>query len=118
MNISETLFQFIKEYIELANRQNEIYALLEEKGIEFQNPKHLTLYNNSSRLKLRFEEGDSPRLKDGAEYERIEGLGYVMEIATLDHDKTIQVLNAKQAAASDISEFATLIGVFFLLMQE
>ena len=41
-----------------------------------------------------------------------------MEIATLDHDKTIQVLNAKQAAASDISEFATLIGVFFLLMQE
>ena len=71
--MSETLFQFIKEYIELANRQNEIYALLEEKGIEFQNPKHLTLYNNSSRLKLRFEEGDSPRLKDGAEYERIEG---------------------------------------------
>ncbi len=113
VNMSETLFQFIKEHIELANRQNEIYALLEERGIEFQKPKHLTLYNNSPRLKLRSEEGDPPRLKDGAEYERIEGLGYVMEIATLDHDKTIQVLNAKQAAASDISQFASTIGFIF-----
>lgn len=112
INMSETLFQFIKEHIELANRQNEIYSLLEEKGIKFEKPKHLTLYNDTPRLKLRSEEGDPPRLKEGAEYEHIYGLGYVMEIATLDHDTTLKVLNAKQSAASDISQFASTIGLF------
>ena len=91
VNMSENLFLFIKEYIELVNRQNEIYSLLEDKRIKFEKPKYLTLYNDIPRLKLRAEEGDSPRLKEGVEYEYISKIGYVMEIATLDHDTTLQV---------------------------
>lgn len=112
INMSETLFQFIKEHIELVNRQNEIYALLEEKGIKFEMPKHLILYNSTPRLKLRSQEADDPpRIKNGSEYEYIVGYPYVLERITLDHSVTLQVLNAKQSAASDVSQFATLLGM-------
>lgn len=99
INISERLLHYIRETIELANKQEEFYRILSKEGIKFVKPKHLQI-NSFPRVRSGGEESEGG-------YSIYHGIGYVIESVTLNHDESIFLLNSLQSAAGDAGEFAS-----------